>query len=521
MRLDVKPWSAPDEFEELDAAAAPSASRLAALGDAHVALPRRPVWAGRTVRMALVALPLFATLCVTGWTAAQAGRVSSGQLRWRMAGLALLVATAGGTLLTARRRGQSAVAAASGGQATHADGGPNASDAEAELRPIINAITQQLADAQEELGRIRSAHEQDLLERHVLDGQRRQIEAVVESLSEAIIVTDECDRVMLCNAIAESALQINRASATRKPVAEVLNDEALARLVRQCREAGESGVRRHFELPREAHTFDLTLAPVNLRSGDPKGSTAAWGVVIMLRDVTREKEVSKAKSDFVAKVAHELRTPLSSIRAYVELLVDGEATDARTQREYYEIIQTSTERLGRLIDNMLNISRIEAGTVRVNKEPISVAVLMKEAADVARPQADAKQIKLEVELTPVFYQVLGDRDLISQAILNLLSNAIKYTPEGGSVRVRMCVSEEPKQVTIAVRDSGVGIPQEDLPKVFQKFFRVAANSKMAKGTGLGLNLVKHIVEGVHGGKVAVASKVGEGSTFTIELPLHE
>ena len=173
----------------------------------------------------------------------------------------------------------------------------------------------------------------------------------------------------------------------------------------------------------------------------------------------------------------------------------------------------------RLIDNMLNISRIESGTVRINKEPVAASMVVRDALDVMRPQAEDKRIRLTDELTPVMYRVHADRDLLYQAVLNLISNAVKYTPEGGDVHVRVTPHEKKQTITIAVRDTGVGIPEDALPHMFEKFFRVETSEKMAKGTGLGLNLVKHIAETVHGGTVRLTSKVGEGSTFEMELPL--
>jgi two-component system phosphate regulon sensor histidine kinase PhoR len=201
------------------------------------------------------------------------------------------------------------------------------------------------------------------------------------------------------------------------------------------------------------------------------------------------------------------------------MLVDGEAEEEATRKEFYEIIQTSADRLGRLIDNMLDISRIEAGTVRINKERISLAMVTREAIDMMRPKAVEKNIEFTESLTPVASSVMADRDLIYQAILNLIGNAIKYTPEGGKVCVKITPHEENQTILVEVCDTGVGIPEEDLPRMFGKFFRVEANKKMAKGTGLGLNLVKNIVESIHDGTVTLTSEVGKGSTFGISLPL--
>jgi two-component system phosphate regulon sensor histidine kinase PhoR len=237
--------------------------------------------------------------------------------------------------------------------------------------------------------------------------------------------------------------------------------------------------------------------------------------------MTREKEVAELKNDFVSNVSHELRTPLASIRAYVEMLIDGEATDDRTRTEFYDVIQYEANRLGRLIDNILNISRIESGLVKVNKQAQSLSVVVKEALEVISPQAKAKQIRLVERLAPVLYQTSVDHDMLYQAVLNLMSNAVKYTPEGGQVTVETVVDEARRTIATRITDTGVGIPPKDLPFVFDKFYRAEANNRMAKGTGLGLSLVKHIVEAVHQGRIVVESTVGKGSTFGFELDLVE
>ena len=202
-------------------------------------------------------------------------------------------------------------------------------------------------------------------------------------------------------------------------------------------------------------------------------------------------------------------------------IIDGEADDEKTKREFYEVIQNEANRLGRLIDNILNISRIESGLVKINKQPQSLMVIMKEAIEVITPQAKLKQIKIDEKLTAVFYQTNADKDMLYQAVLNLLSNAIKYTPEGGTVTVQTDVNESKKKVIGRISDTGVGIPPKDLPFVFDKFYRAEANNRMAKGTGLGLSLVKHIVETVHQGRIFVESQVGKGSCFGFELDLCE
>jgi two-component system phosphate regulon sensor histidine kinase PhoR len=227
------------------------------------------------------------------------------------------------------------------------------------------------------------------------------------------------------------------------------------------------------------------------------------------------------KNDFVSNVSHELRTPLASIKAYVELLIDGEADDENTKREFYEVIQNEANRLGRLIDNILNISRIESGLVKIDRRPQSLTAVVKDAIEVIAPQADQKGIRLVERLAPESHRTLADRDMLHQAVLNVLSNAVKYTPAGGEVTVETAADEARRKLVLRVTDTGVGIPPQDLPYVFEKFYRAEANNRVAAGTGLGLSLVKHIVEGVHHGRMFAQSQVGRGSTFGFELDLCE
>ncbi len=225
------------------------------------------------------------------------------------------------------------------------------------------------------------------------------------------------------------------------------------------------------------------------------------------------------KNDFVSHVSHELKTPLASINAYAEMLVDGEAQNVEMLNQFCSVIQTQAQRLNRLIEDILNISRIESGLTKINKEPLSVAILIRDGAEMIESYAREKNITIDVQTSIICDQVHADKDMIDQVIANLLSNAVKYTPPGGTVEIGIDVNEAEHLVRVTVADTGVGIPPEDLEHVFDKFYRVEANKECAKGTGLGLNLVRQIVEKVHGGKVFVTSTPGEGSTFGFDMPL--
>jgi two-component system phosphate regulon sensor histidine kinase PhoR len=426
----------------------------------------------------------------------------------------------------------------------------------------------------------------DLEIRHrVSEAERRQIEAVLHALRDGVLVTDAFNEIVMANQSAASILGFDLKSAIHKPIDAVIKDQRLRQLIRDARETGSINDSRHEEhaigedqkfaardqgsgirdqgsggrvagprsvlphpspssrstLTTEARVYDITLAGV----ANHKGEVA--GVVTILHDLTREREVSQMKSDFVSKASHELRTPLSSIRGYVEMLVDGEAGDEASRREFYRVIHSETERLGRLIDNMLNISRIEAGIVQIERENVDMKALIQRAVATIEPQAREKGLALGVRMPPdaVDLSVEGDSDMLYQVVLNLLSNAVKYgqgsgisdkgsgirdqgadpislipDPCAGRITVTADTDNLTRSVLVSVSDTGLGIPPDALPKLFDKFFRVENYKRVAKGTGLGLSLCKHIVETVHHGQIGVDSKLGMGSRFWFNVPMR-
>jgi two-component system phosphate regulon sensor histidine kinase PhoR len=389
------------------------------------------------------------------------------------------------------------------------------------LSPVAEAANQLLSSA------IRAAAEASVRAKEleirlkVAEAERQHAESVIYSISDAVLVTDTFDELILANESAARTFDFDLRRSHRSPVQQILRDPKVVDLIKETRQSTGHGGRRvveHEVATKEGNrSLKITLSSVPA----PTEDQPPVGVVAVMHDVTREKAVSEMKNDFVSSVSHELRTPLASIKAYVELLIDGEADDEKTKREFYEVIQNEANRLGRLIDNILSISGIESGLVKVNRQPQSLTVVAKDAIEVIQPQAAGKQIAIEERLAPVIHQASVDRDMLYQAILNLLSNAVKYTPAGGRVTVETTVDEARKKVMCRVMDTGVGIPPKDLPFVFDKFYRVEANKGMAKGTGLGLSLVKHIVETVHRGRMTLESEVGKGSCFGFELDLCE
>lgn len=411
-----------------------------------------------------------------------------------------------------------------------------------ELAQITGPLNRFLTAVKDEFARVRAENRELQIQSRIADAEKKHTEAIVFSISDAVIVTNRFDEMILANEAAEKLMGFSLKHSLRKNIDHVIHDGTLVRLIRETRSGrrGESSTeqqgdpatarsaatsrRPRFTRKVVEHTIDQKGQPKTFNATlscvmTPEGKVS--GVVAVLHDVTREKEISQMKTDFVSSVSHELRTPLSSIKAYVEMLLDGEAADEKTQREFHEIIAGEADRLNRLIENILNISRIESGVVRVVREPMSLTEVTKRVLDVVAPQARAKNITLTDRLAPVYHQVEADRDMIYQAVLNLASNAVKYTPADGTVTVTTSVDERRGVAVCEVTDTGVGISSKDLPHIFDKFYRVQGHIKMAKGTGLGLTLVKHIIESVHDGKLSVTSEADKGSTFSFELPIMQ
>jgi two-component system phosphate regulon sensor histidine kinase PhoR len=388
------------------------------------------------------------------------------------------------------------------------------------FRPVTRAFTGAVDQFQQREQALRNQLGELEIRHRVSEAERRQTEAVLHALRDAVVVTDAFNEIVMANQTAATILGFDRTKAIHKPIENVLQDERLCMLVRDARETGNFADNRHVEHSlaaadtKEQRVYDVTLACVE----NHKHEVA--GVVTILHDLTREREVSQMKSDFVSKASHELRTPLSSIRAYVEMLVDGEANDEKARIEFYRIIQNETDRLGRLIDNMLNISRIEAGIVQIDRENVDVKALIERAISTLEPQARERKISLHSRLSNVDLCVEGDPDMLYQVVINLVSNGVKYTPEGGRVTLSADSDNLTRSVLVSVSDTGLGIPPDSMPKLFDKFYRVENYKRVAKGTGLGLSLCKHIVETVHHGQIGVESKLGMGSRFWFAIPMR-
>lgn len=337
--------------------------------------------------------------------------------------------------------------------------------------------------------------------------------ALLDSIGDAVILVDSHGETRFANHAAGVMLGDQATQAGTRHAIEAL-PSGVFRAVQAAIDSGGSERRRiETELTNQDATPVVIL--VNL-----VGHTDRLASVIV-RDVHSEREADRMKSEFVAKASHELRTPLASLRAYAELLADGEVEDDNQRREFAGIILSETGRLSALVDRMLDIGRIESGMARATYEQVDFSDLAAKCVDEQQGEAHRRMITLKLGRSDHGAFASADRPLMKQVILNLLSNAIKYTPDGGEVSVEVDTDNLARTVVVSVRDNGLGIPEHAIPRLFGKFYRVENHEKFAKGTGLGLNLCRNIVEAMHGGQIGVDSKVGVGSRFWFAIPMDQ
>lgn len=336
--------------------------------------------------------------------------------------------------------------------------------------------------------------------------ERLRLAAVLAATPEAVLVTDAEGRISLANPAAEAVLRGKWQAVIGQPAAEWLTVPELVLLLEQPGDHPSTEVALE-----DGRVLFAELSEVEAASG------TLLGRLLVLRDVTRYKKLDALKSEFVATVSHDLRTPLDLMRGYATMLsMVGSLTDK--QREFLSKILTSIDWMAHLVDNLLDLGRIEAG-VGLKLEAVEVAAVIREVVDSYRAQAINKQIALETEIADGMVPIEADATLLRQAVANLLDNALKFTQPGGRVRVR--ASQDSGRQRVSVEDTGMGIAPADQARLFEKFYRSARQEKGgSRGSGLGLAIVKSIVE-QHGGVVGVESKLGSGSRFVLELPLRQ
>ena len=344
-----------------------------------------------------------------------------------------------------------------------------------------------------------------------LESERAKGTAILDNMTEGVIALDGQGYVILMNPAAQRILDVAHDQGERRTLLEVVRDKGLADWVEMC-QALDTAEPCKQEI--ESHLPSLRIIEVNAMP--MPFSSERRGFLLVLHDITELRRLEKVRAEFVANVSHELRTPLTAIKGYLETVLDETGLESDTHRRFLEIANSHAERMGRLIDDLLNLSDIETGKVVLDPMPISLGTFVHDVSAMFEKDAAKKDVKL-VNQVPPDLSVQADRDRLSQILVNLVDNAVKYTPKGGTVSF-LAAKTDDHQIRIAVRDTGQGIPPNDLPRVTERFYRVdKARSREEGGTGLGLAIVKHLVQ-LHGGTLHIESEYGKGTTIEFLLP---
>ena len=345
-----------------------------------------------------------------------------------------------------------------------------------------------------------------------LDQERAKVTAILDGMVEGVVAVDGHEHVLVMNERARTIFGLGAMRGERKPFLEVIRNVELHELFRDSR-AGSPGcvLRREVRLAAPAgRVLEVQALPLAL-GGDE------WGLVMVLHDVTELRRLEDVRTEFVANVSHELRTPLTAIHGYLETLLEGALEEPEHARKFLEIVFRHTERLGRLISDLAELSNIELGRITLALAPTPLGEVVDSVVAIIGPRAARGGVRLASAVPPGLVAVTADHDRLVQILINLVDNAVKYTPRGGDVRI----GAEPiagDRVEVTVTDTGIGIPRSDLPRITERFYRVdKARSRELGGTGLGLAIVRHLVL-AHGGELAIESEVEQGTTVRFTLP---
>ncbi|MFB5269403.1 cell wall metabolism sensor histidine kinase WalK [Paenibacillus enshidis] len=341
--------------------------------------------------------------------------------------------------------------------------------------------------------------------------EKEKLSSILSNMSDGVIATDENGRVILVNLRASSMLGVNNNEIAGRHIALLLGldpEEADALI---------TGVPASALLQLEPQdqsepvVIRVTFTPIHRRE------IGITGTIAVLQDVTEQEEMEHTRREFVANVSHELRTPLTTIRSYAEALDEGAMQEPQLGERFVGVIRNETERMIRLVTDLLHLSRLDSNEAPLRIQPVDVEELLEDVADRFSFQMQEKQITDRVVIEQGIGAVMMDRDQVDQVLDNLVSNGLKYTPEGGSIMIE--ARRSGGLLAISVQDTGIGIPKKDLDRIFERFYRVdKARSRNMGGTGLGLSIAREIVK-AHGGTITLESEFGKGTRATFTLPL--
>lgn len=338
-----------------------------------------------------------------------------------------------------------------------------------------------------------------------LTEKQSQMQAIFEKTGNGLILLDSQMRIKMINPAACRMLSVSSADTAGKTVIEGTLSHELAALVERVIRTGEPAALDITPPSQEDGAVQSYVTPLESRSG----------ALVVLHDITAARQLDAVRRDFVANVSHELRNPLASIKAMAETIMLRYKTDPEAPSQFAKSIVDEADRMTFLAEDLLDLARIESGRRVLTPQNVDISELVSAVFERLKPSADRKSVKLVSEV-PIGESVFADRDALDQVISNLVDNAVKYNNDEGTVTVGF--ERVDSNVSISVTDTGIGMPQEDLARIFERFYRIdKARSRESGGTGLGLSIVKHLTESM-GGSISVTSKINEGTTFTVVIP---
>lgn len=351
----------------------------------------------------------------------------------------------------------------------------------------------------------------------IISFEKNNVFSILDSINYGIIVTDIQDNITHINSYMLNLLEKSRSDVVDHPLAEILGHDQITAFILQQEELKHSKSSSYIEATfPELASGEYFQVSLGYLTGKEEG---VIGKVISFKNITSEKSSEKAKHEFITHITHELLTPLTTINSYNEMLMEDEIDNIEMQKEFYNTISDETRRLTRLVKNLLNISKIEMGSLTLKKGLVKTDWLCDDCITAVEGAAQKKNITIERNLPDHFPSLFGDKELLKVGIINILGNAVKYTPEKGQIKFNL--NEQDDVVVFEVIDNGYGISKEDLAHIFDKFYR-STDPRVTEqtGSGLGLALTSEIIR-LHGGEVEVSSKIDEGSHFVIRLPKEE
>ncbi len=381
-----------------------------------------------------------------------------------------------------------------------------------EVGQLTNAFNKMAAELQDKLG--------------TLAGERGRLATILSNMADGVLITDGAGQVQLINPAATRLLDTDEGKALGRTFAGVVRHHQIIELWQQCRARQESQVSA-VEIDRRGIFWQVIIAP--FREAETEG------YLVIIQDLSRIRRLETVRRDFISNISHELRTPLASLKALVDTLRDGALDDPPAAEHFLDSMETEVDSLAQMVQELLELSRIESGQVSLRLEPTTVAEVVAPPTQRLQLQADRSQVTLTLQLPGDLPVVWADSDRLQQVVTNLVHNAIKFTSPGGQVDVRAYLARddmvpaaarpEPLPrftgrwpvVVVEVADTGVGIPEKDLPRIFERFYK-ADRARSRGGTGLGLSIARHLVQS-HGGAIWAESIEGQGSTFYFSIPV--